>query len=141
MNDTLQHRLDAARHEQFVGRADHLSRFREVLLAPELPVHVVYVCGPGGIGKTALLREFAEVARSAGVPALVVDGRDIEPAPEAFRSAVERGFQGAEGRRALVVDTYEALRALDGWLRRTLLPEADADLLIVLAERNPPDPA
>jgi hypothetical protein len=38
----------------------------------------------------------------------------------------------------LLVDTYETLAPLDGWLRETLLPELPGGHLIVLAGRDPP---
>lgn len=38
----------------------------------------------------------------------------------------------------LILDTYETLNPLDGWLREQFLPRLPADALVVLAGRNPP---
>src|SRR5579859_7991485 len=47
------------------GRTAEMSRFRALLADPDEP-RVVYVHGPGGVGKTALLHQFAWLAEEAG---------------------------------------------------------------------------
>ena len=54
MPETLAAR-DAAR---FVGRAEELARL-EGLVGEDPPVSVVLLHGPGGVGKSALMRELA----------------------------------------------------------------------------------
>jgi len=39
---------------------------------------VLYVYGPGGVGKTALLQRFADAAAQAGVAHIRVDGHGTE---------------------------------------------------------------
>ncbi|WP_246148697.1 AAA family ATPase, partial [Nonomuraea turkmeniaca] len=60
-------RLQAAREMAFVGRGEELAVFRAALYGGGCGVvSVVFVHGPGGIGKSALLRRFAEQAVVAG---------------------------------------------------------------------------
>ena len=41
----------------------------------------------------------------------------------------------------LLIDTYERLEPLDGWVRTEMLPRLPSTALTVIAARNPPDPA
>ena len=59
-----------------------------MIAAAELPFNVLYVFGPGGVGKTTLLGEFMRLCDQAGTPAICIDARDLEPSPDAFMSAV-----------------------------------------------------
>ena len=40
-----------------------------------------------------------------------------------------------------MIDTFERIAHLDGWLRETLLPELPDTTRVVIAARVPPDPA
>ncbi len=142
--------LKAARHHRFVGRADELARFQSALTAPELPFHVLYVFGPGGVGKTSLLSEFARVCDQIQAPAIYIDARSVEPAPDAFVQALQHAMDlppsdsplevlaSPPRRHVLLIDTYETLMPLDGWLRDVFLPQLPAEVLVVLAGRHPP---
>ena len=138
----LRDRLREARHGRFVGREGERALFAEALAAETLPFHVLMLHGPGGVGKTTLLREFQALAEEANVSATYLDARDLEPAPEAFRQALGRAEPGpaTEGRAVLLVDTYETIAELDGWMREEFLPEVSEHLLVVLAGRYPPSP-
>lgn len=140
MRPTLGERVSAARRRAFVGRAAEIELFRQAVEAPEEPPFtVLHVHGPGGIGKSALLRAFRDLATAAGVDSVLVDGRAVALDPDALRARVAPLLTA--GRRAvLLVDTYELLGALDGWLREDLLPTLPADCVVVLAGRSPPDP-
>ncbi len=137
---SLRDRLREAQHARFVGRAEERALFADALGAEALPFHVLYLYGPGGVGKTALLREFQHACRRAEVPVRYLDGRNIDPSPEAFERAVERA-ELPGGRAVLLVDTYETLGDLDDWLRDTFLPGVSEDLLVVLSGRYPPGAA
>jgi DNA-binding SARP family transcriptional activator len=137
-------RLASARRRSFVGRSDELALFAEALAVEEPPFAVLHVYGPGGVGKTSLLAEFARQCEQAGVPSLTLDGRNIQPTPDGVFNAL-RELTGAEDpldalpeRHVLLVDTYELLTPLDSWLRDQLLPQLPAQALVVLAGRNPP---
>ena len=143
-SDTLGDRLAATRHAQFVGREAELERFADAFRQAPPPFHLALVHGPGGIGKTALLDEVARLAAEAGVAVARLDGRDLDPVPAAFDEAATAALTAAEGtaetpdRRVLLVDTYERVEALDGWLRRTFVPGLRATDLVVLAGRHRP---
>ena len=137
---TLGDRLTEARHAWFVGREPELERFARALEADEPPFHLAFVHGPGGIGKTALLDEVARLAEATGAAVARLDGRDLTPAPAAFAEAVEAALDADADRRVLLVDTYEQIEGLDGWLRRTFAPGLRATDLIVIAGRNRPAP-
>ena len=137
-SSTLGERRDAARHAQFVGRAEELALFADLLRAERLPFHVAHVWGPGGIGKTAFLGELRRLCREAGVPVTYVDGQDLAPEPGDVVAATNGAF--GDGRAVLLIDTYEALRPLDGWFQRTFVPSLPADALVVFAGRDRPAP-
>ena len=145
----LADRLAVARRRRFVGRAAELALFASALADPEPPFALLYVHGPGGVGKTVLLGEFDRLAAEAGVPAVGLDGRNLDPSPPGFLAALGRALaEPADGsplealarrpRGVLLVDTYETLAPLDAWLRETLLPELPGGHLVVLAGRDPP---
>ncbi len=142
-------RLAAARRGHFVGRAEELDLFRVAVLAGEPPFAVLHVHGPGGVGKTTLLGQYARAAEDAGLRTARLDGRDLEPSPAGFLHALGRALGLEEGasplaaltehpRVALLVDTYEALAPLDDWLRDDFLPQLPGGTLVVVAGRNAP---
>ena len=146
----LADRLSVARHRRFVGRTTERAQFQAALTAPELPFQILYVHGPGGVGKTTLLGEFAFLCSQVGISAIRVDCRSVDPSPDAFLgalrgamnlSASESPLQVMEktaGRCAVLVDTYETAASLDPWLRDTFLPQAPENALFVFAGREPP---
>src|SRR5687767_2806284 len=89
MATRLADRLSFLRRQCFVGREPERTLFRAAITAAELPFHVLHVCGPGGIGKSTLLREFLGVCAQEGVAARYVDARDLDPTPAGFLAAVE----------------------------------------------------
>src|SRR5262245_54188417 len=138
----LADRLDQLRDRYFVGRTTELESFRAALRDGAAIVHVY---GPGGIGKTVLLRAFARRAEEAGAHAVSLDARDFDPSPHGFVRAlgaddIESAVKslGDDRRVVLLIDTYEVLAPLDTWLREELLPRLPAHALTVLAGRNPP---
>ncbi|MDQ3930195.1 MAG: ATP-binding protein, partial [Chloroflexota bacterium] len=153
MTSRLADRLVAARRRRFVGRENERELFRSALAAPELPFVLLHVYGPGGVGKTTLLKEFIAMAGEMGIPTLYVDARNVDPSPEGVLAALQLalGLTAPEnpidvmaergGRQVLVFDTGELLAPLVTWLREVLLPQLPDDTLIVFADRRPPVPA
>src|SRR3712207_9087478 len=101
MSSELANRLNAERHRRFVGRTAELEIFRSALAADELPFNVLYVFGPGGVGKRTLLREFANACQEAGIPASHVDARNLDPSPDAFVGALSSALGLAPRERLL----------------------------------------
>jgi len=121
-----------------VGRERELGSIAAELAATDR-VAAVYVHGPAGIGKTALLRQVAERAAAAGSSLLWIDGRDIAPVPDQLEDAL--GAAPAERERPLVVlDSFEHVEALGGYLRRVLVPSLPAGAAVLIASRRAPGP-
>lgn len=137
MGATLGERVRERDAASFVGRVDEL-RALEALLDDGSPVSVVHLHGPGGIGKSALVRELARQAERSGRTVVWVDGRELAPLPDALEAALAPA--AAAPAPLLVLDTYERMAALDGVLRTELLPSLPASTLLVCAGRRPPAP-
>ena len=75
-------RLSAVRRTHFVGREAELALFRSATASAKPPLAVLHVYGPGGIGKTTLVQQFACIAQDLGRPVVRVDARNLEPTPE-----------------------------------------------------------
>ena len=138
MGPTLSAVLDDARRRGFVGRAPELLSF-DAALAGTDPARVLFVHGPGGIGKSTLLDELRRRAVQAQRPALLLHGRDLGGSIEDVTRAVAAVTD--DPGPVLLVDGYELLTRLDRWFREHLLPSLPADSVVVLAGREPPDPA
>jgi hypothetical protein len=133
MSDTL-----CVRDEVFVGRVAELVTFRQALSGgPAAPV-MLYLHGPTGIGKSALLRRFADEARATGRPVVPVDGLSIAARPEAFEAAAAEALE--QDRALLLVDGFEQCQGLETWLRTRFLPRLPEHALIVAAGRRPLGP-
>ncbi|TCJ97560.1 ATP-binding protein [Nocardia alba] len=134
---TVAARLRSARRRRFVGRAAEVELFLSALAATELPFAVLYLYGPGGVGKTTLLAELVELAEAAGASTARVDGRAVESSPAAFETALAQ-LSPTTQRSVVFIDTFEHLAPLDDWLRQTFLPTMTTDVLVVIASRLPP---
>ncbi|MEP6561970.1 MAG: ATP-binding protein, partial [Nakamurella sp.] len=80
----LADRLRQAAATQFVGRARERAHLAGLLDRGFGPA-VVFVSGPGGIGKSALV---AMTVAGLDQPVVTLDGRTIEPTPAGFHSAL-----------------------------------------------------
>lgn len=126
-------RLDQA---AFVGRGAELEAIAE-LFTDDPPASVVLVHGPGGIGKSALLRQVARRGRAAGWTPVLVEGRDLPPVPDALEDALAPA-ENVE-RPLVLIDTYERMVALGSHLRRELLPSLPDHSIVVVAGRHSPE--
>jgi hypothetical protein len=151
MPASLSSHLKAARLRQFVGREAESQMFAAALHSDELPFFVLYIFGPGGVGKSFLLRHFAALAEDAGATAISIDGRNMEPTSQGFNNVIRAAARiedehaelwpalTANGKRVVIfVDTYETLAPLDDWLRDEWLPNLPENVLLVLAGRQTP---
>jgi hypothetical protein len=146
--ESLGEKLAAARKRAFVGRSEEVGLFQRALAGE---FSILFIHGPGGIGKSSLLAEFERTTREEGLSCLALDARSLEPTPAGFLGAIADGLALQEGSSplaalletspaALLVDTYESLRPLDGWFRTEFLPRLPAATVVVLASRTPPAP-
>lgn len=167
MPDILEGRLRAARRNAFVGREAERAELRAALVAEHMPFCILHVYGPGGVGKTSLLRAYGDAGNDAGALVVYADARNFDPSPDGFVTLLRltcmgaqpeawKDFQlspevgqfwrdlaqSADGRRAVILlDTVETLAPLDDWLRDVFLPPMPDGVLVVLAGRHPPSAA
>ena len=113
---------------------------------------ITYIFGISGLGKSVLVDELAR--RHADVHVVRIDGRDVEPTERGVLgelsrlagtnltscTAVAEWLRGFD-RALIILDDVDALRLLDAWLWRSLLPLLPANVDTVLTGRHPPVPA
>src|SRR5687767_10409842 len=75
--------LRTRRFDRFVGRAAEIEMFHVAMDAADPPYSVLYLYGPGGIGKTALLDALAAHAEHTGAHVVRLDGRELPLSAEA----------------------------------------------------------
>ncbi|MGJ9412880.1 hypothetical protein ACHAAC_09240 [Aeromicrobium sp. CF4.19] len=138
VRQSLAHRVRRARRRGFVGRADQLDLFGRALGAdPDAP-RVLLVHGAGGIGKSALLRRFADDAQSCGRTVVLVDGQTVLASTDAFER--EAAKVRTADRAVLLVDAFEQCQVLESWLREEFLPTLPEDVVVAVAGRLRPEP-
>jgi hypothetical protein len=135
---TLGTRLSQRDSHRLVGRDSQLAALEE-LFVEDPRASVVFLHGPGGIGKSTLLREVARRGERRGWRATFVEGRELAPVPDALEQAV-RAARGHE-QPLLLLDSYERMRAMGGYLRRELLPSLPERTIVVIASRGSPERA
>lgn len=135
---TLAARLEDRDRSRFTGRAIELAFLKRCLDDADPPASVVLITGPGGIGKSTLLREAARQAHDRGISVVAIDGRELGPAPEILEAALRDAAQHT--RPLVLLDSYERMTALGPYLRRELLPGLPDQALVVIAGRGEPDP-
>ena len=88
MSPSLADRLVEARHARFVGRDGEISVFESALRAESLPFFILHIVGPGGVGKSTLLQEFALLSTKHGARPVYLDARHIDLSPDSFIKAL-----------------------------------------------------
>lgn len=148
MAESLAERLRAAHQHRFVGRRDDIAAFEDALDAEVPPFAVLFIHGPGGVGKTALTTEMRYRCADRSIPVHALDARNVEPTPTAATAALRDAgldlsdLEDVAGERhVLFIDTLEAWTPLYGWLRQSLIPQLPASFLVVLSGRTPPPAA
>lgn len=135
------------------GREHELARLEE-LTATDGP-SIVYLHGPYGIGKTALLSAFEISMAARGIGVAKVRGGSFEPRAGAFIAAVGAALKGECGSQAdlaralaaqgtpfvLLVDDADELRLIATWLRREFTPSLPVNVRLLIAGRSPPPAA
>jgi hypothetical protein len=125
---------------RFVGRIHELSRVDAAL--DEMGSKVLWIFGPGGIGKSTLTRAMVVRAAARGCRPAVFDLRTLEPTAQALDAAI-RAVAGDDdpGRRFIVIDTFERVAGLETWARANLLDLLPGGTVVVIAGRQAPGPA
>lgn len=151
MASRLADHLSAARLRTFVGRENERNYFQQLITSHELPFYVLQIFGPGGVGKTTLLKEFVSMCNQTLIAAFYVDGRNFEATPGGFLAALNMAMQldpaasglealsaaSSQHRQVILIDTYEILTPIDGWLREVFLPQLPENVLVVIAGQRP----
>ena len=142
--------LEQQARENFVGRSEEVATLLQIL--EEGGPFVTHVFGIGGIGKSSLLKVFAEEAQTHGAAILKFDCREIEPSERGFLRELSAGIgekvttpkmaaarlEKLGERVILALDTYEVLRMMDTWLRRVFVPVLPENVRLLLCGREPP---
>ncbi len=132
----LRDRVGEADAERFVGREVELALVDRVLV-PGGSERILLVHGPGGIGKSALLRAAARHGATAGYLVRMHDGRAV---PLAFDRLVAEVLPEEGSQPPLVVlDEADHLGANLAVLRDVLLEQLPPAARIIVSMRSTPD--
>jgi hypothetical protein len=139
-------RLASARRGGFVGRRAERDLLHRVVAEDDAAV--VFVQGPGGVGKTTLLREAAWLGEHSGRVVLWLDGRLDVATPAALLAQLAEVMGtgdadplarlAATSRALVLVDNVDGLAPLSGWIREDALPRLSSDAVVVAAGRALP---
>lgn len=146
-------RLEARASKRFVGRENELAFLREAISSSPPSTPLFFVHGPGGIGKTTLMEHLRAEAVAKGIVFVRIDAAGVSPEPNAILAALGNapGLSNPAGtleelvtsfsrdRSVLVVDSFESLEPISGWVRDTLLPALPSQVAVILAGRLAPD--
>lgn len=130
----------ASRHAALVGRARERDELRRFLQDPEQVL--LYLHGPGGVGKTTLLQFTADTAAQSGRSTVWVDcavtGPNAERFTDAVRARVDESDSGPDlaDPVLLVIDRFEVAGPLVGWLWRSFIPTLPDGSQVVVAGRD-----
>jgi hypothetical protein len=139
--------LRSRRLDRFVGRAPEIETFRGALDSVDAPFSVLYLHGPGGIGKSSLLEVLAAHAERTRARVVRLDGRHLPVSVEAVLDRLAESLSVPEGdgpigsgagRIVLLIDSFELMAPLDDWLRTHLIPRLPPSALTVIASRAAP---
>jgi DNA-binding winged helix-turn-helix (wHTH) protein len=136
-----------ARHESFVGRQRELELF-DLMTSEHSTKRVLFVHGPGGIGKTSVLQEIAYKCALHGRLVVQLNAEQVAARPTPLESAIAEALdttdlygtlaQGPE--LVLIIDNFDLLVGLGPWFIDTFLPRVPESVFVVLASRTAPRP-
>ena len=135
---SLAERLAEVGQRSFAGREAETRAVRFALESADPPFVVLWLHGPPGIGKTALLRKLTAVAETAGAASIELSGETITAEPDAVRRSIY--LAALPDRPALLlIDAMERLAPLEDWLRTDFLPTLPRRCVVVIAGRAAPN--
>jgi len=133
--------MAANRARLFVGRAAEIEAFAR-LLSGEAALRVLFLHGPGGIGKSTLLHALEARASERGFAVRRCDARNAPADPAIVRPLLDAtlaaGSAAGSAPALLMLDTFEEWAAIEGWLRDEYLASLPAATRVVIAGRRPP---
>ncbi|MEU8239413.1 ATP-binding protein [Actinoplanes missouriensis] len=133
---SLGERLRQARARAFVGRQGEVAAFGAALRGEADAALVFYIHGPGGIGKSTLVRRLADEARHEGRLLVELDGRFVSRSPADFEKSAQTLLE--QPGSVLIVDSFEHCQWLQTWLWQQFLPRIADGALVILAGREAP---
>lgn len=138
---TIGGEMAANRARLFVGRGAEIEAF-DRLISGGTRVRVLFLHGPGGIGKSTLLHALEARAIDRGFAVTTCDARNAPADPAVVRPMLDATLAAAgavESRPTLLMlDTFEEWAAIEGWLRDEYLASLPATTRVVIAGRRPP---
>lgn len=133
----------------FVGRSEELAMLEQCLSNHDWKLLHIY--GPGGIGKTTLLRLFAQTTGSSRC--IYLDGHSDFQLPQDFLKQIRRALPefaddrteidmlnacaASHGSVILLLDTFEMCGAIENWLYQDWIPKLCPLVKICSAGRYP----
>jgi LytTr DNA-binding domain-containing protein/AAA ATPase-like protein len=138
-----------------VGREAEVRSLSEAMQASEPEFAVAFIHGPGGIGKSSLLRAIVE-SLPRHFLRIRLDCRDIEPTGHGVLCAITHLLGADAGRMDLeslstrlsgdgcrvviTLDNYDSFGLVDTWIRQVLLPALPASVVTLIASRSRSSP-
>lgn len=150
---TIGDRAESEMGARIYGRESEWALLDEIA-ATDGP-SIVYLYGPHGIGKTALLAAVSASLAARGVSIGKIRGIAVEPQPAAFITAVGTALQAnarssdelcrvlarRDGPIVLIIDDVDELRLIATWIRREFARTLPVNVRLILAGRSAPPAA
>ncbi|HMQ47293.1 MAG TPA: hypothetical protein PKA00_07605 [Saprospiraceae bacterium] len=142
--------LHNIRRQAFIGREMEIEFFQSMVLSPQPDKILLFLHGAGGQGKTSLLRHFTEWCAEENIPAIHLDGRELQAHPAAMLEYIRTSVHAKQAEEisdklanmgekiVLFIDTYEKLSPLDNWFRTDFLPQLPLNVRVVISSRKAP---
>jgi DNA-binding winged helix-turn-helix (wHTH) protein len=96
---SIGNRLSARASRRFVGRASELALLREAISPGQPSTPLLFVHGPGGIGKTTLMEYLRAEAAANGIVFARIDATGVAPEPNAILASLSSALGLNEPRR------------------------------------------
>lgn len=129
---TIGQRLAIERRQKVIGRGRELAAVAR-LLDPGSPLRFLYLSGPGGSGKGALLAAACARAAARGYQLIRIDGRERSWTGSSLLAAALAGSPAQP--RLVAVRGFEALAHLERELRERCLPHLPDSARVIAAGR------